>query len=105
MTFQEMVEKDLANCSEFGGIVYHTLDGETEPLEYLCFDENTEVVLERDGYSNIEASVPALTMQTAKAEKINHRSLLEIDGKIYGVIEKSVRKDNTTIIFLDVKNG
>lgn len=101
MTFDEMIEADLANCSEFGGVCNHTINGTTVPLEYLCFDENTEVVFEKDEYSGAETTVPALTVQTTKAGQISHKSILEIDGEIFGVIEIDMKKDNTTIVYLD----
>lgn len=105
MTFDEMIETDLANCSEFGGVCNHTINGVTVPLEYICFDKNTEVVLEKGEYSGVEATVPALSVQTTKAGQITHKSILELDGVMYGVIEKSMRKDNITIVYMDRQNG
>ena len=41
-----MVEKDLSNCKEFGGsFILKNKDISVE-IEYLCFDENTDVIFE-----------------------------------------------------------
>jgi len=103
--FKEMIERDLANSNDFGGVCNHIVNGVATPLEYLCFDENSEVIFEKNEYQGVETTVPALTVQTSKADGITHKSIFEIDEKIYGVIEKSIQKDGTTIIFLDKQNG
>lgn len=106
MSIKNMADKDLSNCTEFGGICSHTNGSTTVPLQYLCFDENTDVVFDRaekDGWSTsgVETTVPALTVQTTKASLIDHKSLFNIDGEVFGVIEIDKKKDDTTIVYLE----
>jgi len=101
MNFDEMIEADLSNCSEFGGVCKHTTNGTTVDLDYLCFDENTDVIFDKGEYEGVETTVPSLTVQTSKASQISHKSILEIDGEVFGVIQAPKQKDGTTIVYLD----
>jgi len=103
MNFKDMVESDLSKCNDFGGVCSHVKNGTTTPLEYLCFDENSDVIFEEDEYQGVTTTVPALTVQTSKAEAINHQSLIIMDDMTYGVIQKNMKKDGTTVIYMDRK--
>ena len=75
---------------------------------YLCFDENTEVIFEaksHEDFSDVEASVPSLTVQTNKTNKITNRSKIEVNNTFYGVIKKDNKKDGTTIIYLELEDA
>lgn len=104
MTFDEMIETDLAACNEFGGKFSHIFDRGTDELDYLCFDEKTDVILEKGEFGGVEATVPTLTIQTTVAAGINHRSSLNIKDIIYEVIEVHKLDDNTTVIYLGKYN-
>lgn len=100
MTFEEMIETDLAACSEFGGKFTHTFESGSVELDYLCFDEKTDVILEKGEYGGIEATIPTLTVQTTVAVSINHRSSIEVKNVVYEVTEVHKLDDSTTIIYL-----
>ncbi len=108
MTFDQMVEKDLSNCNEFGAsFILKNKDVSVE-IEYLCFDENTEVIFEaksHEDFSDVEASVPSLTVQTNKTNKITNRSKIEVNNTFYGVIKKDNKRDGTTIIYLELEDA
>lgn len=101
MSLKEMFETDLAACSEFGGTLTHTLDEVAAPLEYLYFEEETEIILERGEYEGATALVPMVVMQTSVAAGVSKRSLLEIDSETFGVIHKDKQSDGTTNIYLE----
>lgn len=107
MNFDQMVEKDLSNCKEFGGsFILKNKDISVE-IEYLCFDENTDVIFEGkavEDFSDMEASIPSLTVQTIKTNKITNRSKIEVKNSSYGVIKKDNKKDGTTIIYLELED-
>lgn len=96
-----MMEADLAACSEFGGTLTHTLDLIKEQLEYLYFEEETEIILERGEYEGSTAFVPMVVMQTSVATVVGKKSLLEIDSETFGVINKDKKSDGTTNIYLE----
>ena len=101
MSLKGMMEADLAACSEFGGTLTHTLDLVEEPLEYLYFEEETEVILEKGEYEGATAFVPMVAMQTSVAAGVGKKSLLTIDGEVFGVIYPDKQNDGTTKIYLE----
>ncbi|RYA23901.1 hypothetical protein CRU96_05700 [Malaciobacter halophilus] len=101
MAVEEMIETDLAACSEFGGTLTHTLDLVEEQLEYLYFEEETEVILEKGEYEGATAFVPMVAMQTSVAAGVGKKSLLTIDGEVFGVIYPDKQNDGTTKIYLE----
>ncbi|WP_108062701.1 hypothetical protein [Poseidonibacter lekithochrous] len=107
MTFSDMTENDLAACSEFGGECTHHLDGVPVPLNYLWFDESTDMIFDsaNDDFSSSTVGVPAVYFQTSVSTIISTKSFLEIDEKLFGVVDIQKMKDNTTVVYLDSSNG
>lgn len=101
MTLKEIFEAELAACSEFGGKLTHTLDQDSTELDYLYFDEESEIILERGEYEGSTAFVPMVTMQSSVAAGVSKRSLLIIDGVEFGVIYPKKKNDGTTEIYLE----
>lgn len=101
MSLEEMFEADLAACSEFGGKLTHTLDDVSMELDYLYFEEETEIVLEKGEGEGATALVPMVNMQTSVSNVISKRSLLTIDGEVFGVIHADKQNNGTTNIYLE----
>ena len=105
MNFKEMIDKDLESCfslNEFGTEAVHYFNNASEILNVI-FDEKTDVVLDKGGYSGIEATVPSLLVNSKRSNNINHDSIFVIDRSEYGVIELEKQSDGTTKIYLDRK--
>lgn len=101
MSFDSMIEMDLAACNEFGGVLIHTKNQISEELGYLTFDAKTDILLQKDDFSEVEAQVPVVTLQKSIATNISHKSTLQIAQVIYGVNEVSHQNDGTTKVFLE----
>lgn len=101
MALEEMFETDLAACSEFGGKLTHTLDDNVVELDYLYFEEETEIVLDKGEGEGSTALVPMVAMQSSLAAGVRNRSLLTIKGEVFGVIYPDKQNDGTTKIYLE----
>lgn len=82
MGFKGLVESDLDevffNKDEHGTEIIHKLDNKEETF-IVIFDIKTEVILE-DGVVDTQ---PSILVTQDIAEKIKHRSILNIDGVEY----------------------
>lgn len=104
MSLDEMIENDLSSCNEFGGSLKHFYQDQDEVLDYLCFDEATEVILDNGSFEGVAAIVPTVLIQTSISSKINNSSYLEVKETLYSVTEVQKMKDRSSLIILEIQN-
>jgi len=84
--FDEMLDDDIDkvffNLEEFGTDL--VIDTDTDNPIICIFDTSTEVILDGGSeYGESAATVPSALMRKEDADKIEHSSSLEIEGKQY----------------------
>lgn len=103
MISDSIIEMELSLCNDFGGEFILTNNQISATKKYICFDEKTEILFNNrdDEMTDIEALVPALTVQTTISLDISNYSQIILNGTEYGVISKQHKSDGTSIIFLE----
>jgi len=101
MNFDELMRADLESCKDMGGICNHFYKETSEELEYLYFEEHTEVIFDSQSeFSEAEASVPSLVFATHKIGNVSHGSIFEVGSKNYSVVSIQGQDDGTTRVYL-----
>ncbi len=101
MNFDELMRADLEGCKDMGGVCNHFYNETSEELEYLYFEEHTEVIFDSQSeFSEAEASVPSLVFATHKIRNVSHGSLFEVEGSSYCVVSIQGQDDGTTRVYL-----
>jgi len=101
MNFNEQMRADIESCNDMGGVCSHFYNETSEELEYLYFEEHTEVIFDSQSeFSEAEASVPSLVFATHKIGNVSHSSLFEVEGSNYCVVSIQGQDDGTTRVYL-----
>lgn len=100
--FDEMLKADLDSCSHFGGVVGHKKGDLYEEIEFISFDESSDMLYDSDiNTSHTNANIPAFCFATTKARDISTKSFIIYGTRSFVPIQIEIKKDGTTIVFCE----